>query len=207
MPASLKRSGMTHVLDFPRAYTWFANCIGGDARATYAREYVKPVSGQRIIDIGCGPADIVSELPVGVEYVGFDVSQQYIDAARTRFGERGTFHCQAVSSELASHYSRFDIAMANGVLHHLDDAQALELLMLARSSLADGGRCVTLDGCYVPSQPAIARLLLKLDRGKYVRAPEAYVALARRAFRTVVPHLRQDLLRIPYTHLIMECWP
>lgn len=130
MNASLKRNGIAHVLDFPRAYTWFASCIGGDARATYAREYVKPVSGQRIIDIGCGPADIGSELPVGVEYVGFDASQQYIGAARTGFGKRGTFYCQSVSSDVASHYSRFDVAMANGVLHHLDDAQALELVML-----------------------------------------------------------------------------
>ena len=206
MPAS-KQSGIARLLDVPRVYSWFANCIGGDARSAYTREYVRPVPGQRIIDIGCGPADIVSELPSGVEYVGIDMSPEYIDAARARFGDRASFHCQSISSELGARLGRFDIAMANGVLHHLDDAHALELLKLARAALAEGGRLVTLDGCYIPDQPAIARWLLKMDRGRHVRAPAAYVELARRAFGTVVPYLRQDLLRIPYTHLIMECRP
>jgi len=206
MPVS-KQPGIARLLDFPRVYSGFANLIGGDARSAYTREYVRPVPGQRIVDIGCGPADIVSEMPDGVEYVGIDMSPQYIDAARARFGHRASFHCQPISPELGVRLAPFDIAMANGVLHHLDDARALDLLQLARASLAEGGRLVTLDGCYVPNQPAIARWLLKMDRGKHVRAQEAYVELARRAFGTVVPHLRQDLLRIPYTHLIMECRP
>lgn len=206
MPVS-KPGGLTRLLDFPRVYSWFADCIGGDARSSYTREYVRPARGQRIVDIGCGPADIVAELPDGVEYVGIDMSPKYIDAARARFGSRASFHCQSISSELPVGPARFDIAMANGVLHHLDDAQALDLLRVARASLAEGGRFVTLDGCYLPNQSPIARWLLKMDRGKHMRAPEAYVELAEREFGTVVPHVRQDLLRIPYTHLIMECRP
>ena len=200
--------GIAQALAVPRLYSWFANLIGGDSRSTYVREYIRPLAGQRIVDIGCGPADIVSELPHGVDYVGIDKSARYIDAARTRFGDRAKFYCQPASADPAFLGSvRFDIAMANGVLHHLDDTQALELLELARDLLASGGRLVTLDGCYVPAQPAIARLLLRLDRGKHVRAPEAYLSLARKAFRRVEPHVREDLLRTPYTHLIMECWP
>jgi hypothetical protein len=155
--------------------------------------------------LAAAPPTIVAELPDGVEYFGFDMNPKYIESARMRFGHRATFHCQAVSPQFRGGPARFDIAMANGVLHHLDDAQALDLLMLARDSLEEGGRLVTLDGCYISNQSSIARLLLKMDRGKHVRAPEAYVALARRAFGTVVPHVRQDLLRIPYTHLIMQC--
>jgi SAM-dependent methyltransferase len=201
-----KPRGIARLLDFPSVYSRFADCIGGDARSVYAREYVSPAPGQRIIDIGCGPADIVAELPDSVEYVGIDMNPQYIESARTRFGHRATFHCHSISPFGASP-ARFDIAMANGVLHHLDDAQALDLLLLARASLAEGGRLVTLDGCYMAKQSSIARLLLKMDRGRHVRAPEAYVELARRAFGTVVPHVRHDLLRIPYTHLIMQCRP
>jgi SAM-dependent methyltransferase len=199
--------GIARMLALPSVYTCFADLIGGQARAVYARDYVKPAAGQRIIDIGCGPADILRELPIGIDYVGFDANEKYIAAARRRFGGRATFHCETVSSAIASGYSRFDIAMATGVLHHLDDKEALDLLDLARSALAAKGRLITLDGCFVPSQPAIARLLLQLDRGQYVRAFEDYIALARRVFHTVVPHVRQDLLRLPYTHLIMECWP
>jgi hypothetical protein len=52
-----KPRGIARLLDFPRLYSRFADCIGGDARSVYTREYVRPAPGQRIIDIGCGPAD------------------------------------------------------------------------------------------------------------------------------------------------------
>lgn len=48
MPA-LKQTGIARVLDFPRVYSWFANCIGGNARAAYTREYVRPAPGRRIM--------------------------------------------------------------------------------------------------------------------------------------------------------------
>jgi hypothetical protein len=44
-----------------------------------------------------------------------------------------------------------------------------------------------------------------MDRGRYVRTREAYLALARPSFRGVKAFLRQDLLLIPYTHIILEC--
>ena len=200
------QGAINRMLGLPGAYTLFADLIGGRARSIYARDHLRAVAGQRIIDIGCGPADIVRDLPHGADYVGFDANEKYIAAARKRFGERATFHCETVSSAVAARYSGFDIAMANGVLHHLDDTEAQALLSLARSSLAPGGRLITLDGCFIPSQPAIARWLLKLDRGRHVRSPDGYVAIARRVFANVVPVIRQDLLRVPYTHLIMECF-
>lgn len=198
---------VTRVLEVPRAYQLFSNWVAGNGRETYVREYVRPVAGDRILDIGCGPADIVRELPHGVQYLGLDASSQYIDAARARFGDRATFECQAVSPALESRYCGYQIVMANGVLHHLDDTEALDALRLARAALGGNGRFVSLDGCYVPSQAAAARWLLHLDRGRHVRTPEEYLRLAQQVFGSVVHHLRHDLMRIPYTHLIMECSP
>ncbi len=40
---------------------------------------------------------------------------------------------------------------------------------LARAALRPGGRLVTADGCYLDGQSRIARLLLKMDRGRHVR--------------------------------------
>ena len=155
--------------------------------------------------MGCGPGDIVGYLPSDVHYVGFDASPTYIESAQARFGHRATFHCQSISAGFASLYSGFDIAMANGVLHHLKDAQALVLLDGARYALGRYGRFVSLDGCYVPNQSPIAKWLIDHDRGKHVRTPDAYLSLARKIFRTVVPHVRHNLNRFPYTHYIMEC--
>ncbi len=64
---------------------------------------------------------------------------------------------------------------------------------------------MSLDGAFVEAQSRMARILLKNDRGKFVRYPEAYAALASQAFPQVRVSVRHDLIRIPYTHVMLEC--
>ena len=100
---------------------------------------------------------------------------------------------------------KFDVVIAHGVLHHLDDDAAATLFGVARRALKPGGRLVTFDGCFAEGQSALARLFLSLDRGRHVRSRDAYERLARGEFDQVESFVRHDLIRIPYTHLIMEC--
>jgi hypothetical protein len=90
-------------------------------------------------------------------------------------------------------------------LHHLADDEALALLRLARAALKPGGRFVTFDGCLVDGQSAFARFLLRRDRGRFVRHRDDYLRLASRVFPNVTASVRHDLLRLPYTHIILEC--
>jgi cyclopropane fatty-acyl-phospholipid synthase-like methyltransferase len=174
-------------------------------RARYVAEYVQPKPGNKVLDIGCGPGDILPFLP-GVDYMGLDISSEYIEAAKKRFGSAGRFYCVDVGmTDLKGEQGRFDLVLATGVLHHLDDERAGQLFELARSALRSGGRLITYDGCYVPEQSRLARWMLSRDRGKYVRSREEYLRLASRSFARVESHVRHDLLRIPYTHLIMYC--
>lgn len=75
-------------------------------------------SGDRLLDIGCGPADILAYLPETVDYTGFDISERYIAAAQRRYGERGKFSVRPVS-RIAEENGTYDIVIAIGVLHHL----------------------------------------------------------------------------------------
>jgi SAM-dependent methyltransferase len=196
---------MRALLAQPRIYSLFRRLVGRDtARSVYAREHLRLEPGQRVLDLGCGPADILQFLPA-VDYVGYDVSPAYIERARRRFGQRGQFHCRAVEEDLPLPAGAFDVVIAHGLLHHLDDAAARTLFRVARRALKPGGRMVTFDGCFAAGQSALARLFLRLDRGKHVRSREAYERLARAQFGEVKSFLRHDLIRIPYTHLIMEC--
>jgi SAM-dependent methyltransferase len=196
---------MRRLLRHPLVYSLFRRVVGRDEwRARYAREYLRAQPGQRVLDIGCGTGDILEVLPA-VEYWGYDASAEYIERARARFGTRGTFTCRAVDESLPVAAAGFDLVIAHGLLHHLDDAAAATLFRIARRALKPGGRLVTYDGCFVEGQSPLARLFLRLDRGKHVRTREAYEALARRQFGEVRAFVRHDLLRIPYTHLIMEC--
>lgn len=185
-------------------YSLFRKLVGRDAsRLAYVREHLRLEPGQRVLDLGCGPGDILQFLPA-VEYVGYDINPAYIERARKRFGQRGAFHCRAVTDDL-SVTPPFDVVIAHGVLHHLDDDAARTLFRVARRALKPGGRLVTFDGCFAEGQPALARLFLSLDRGRHVRSRDAYERLARSEFEEVKCFVRHDLIRIPYTHLIMEC--
>ncbi|HKD03855.1 MAG TPA: class I SAM-dependent methyltransferase [Terriglobales bacterium] len=192
------------VLAVPQAYQVFWNVIGAPARSrTLVSEYIRPRATDRILEIGCGPGTIVPYLPA-CEYVGFDASAEYIEQARRRFPQ-AQFVCERVSEYTLPQRAYFDRVLALGIVHHLDDAEALQLFQIAEQALKPGGKLVTLDGVWTGRQSAAARALLARDRGEFVRSEEGYVRLASRVFDNVKASIRHDLLRIPYTHIILEC--
>src|SRR5262249_59511280 len=117
----------------------------------------------------------------------------------------GTFRCVEVGAATVDAAGSYDLALANGVLHHLDDEQALSLLRLAYTALKPGGRLVTFDGCFTPDQSRIARWLLRNDRGKFVRDEGEYRCLASTVFPEIHAQVQHGLLRLPYTHIFMVC--
>jgi cyclopropane fatty-acyl-phospholipid synthase-like methyltransferase len=200
-PGALMKSLLGHAA----VYSVFAKAVGAKrGRRLYVDQHIRPRSGFKILDIGCGPGDILEALPL-VDYHGFDLSSDYITSARRKYGDRGHFSVHSVNADLAKIYADFDLVLATGVLHHLDDSEAKSLFELALAALREGGRLVTLDGCYMAEQSFMARFLLKQDRGQFVRTEEGYLRLARSVFSDVESTLHNDLLRIPYTHIVMEC--
>jgi len=198
-------SGFHRILSNPYLYSATMRLLGSDQISRiFIETYVRPKPGDNVLDIGCGPADILNFFP-DVNYYGFDIDARYIDAARKQFGKRGTFVCNKVSKDTLEKNSRFDVILAKGVLHHLNDTEAADMFELAQMHLKPDGRLITFDGCYVPGQSILAKKFLAMDRGKYVRTKEAYMKLASQSFSNVIPTIRHDLLRIPYTILIMEC--
>src|SRR5205823_889390 len=148
---------LREILAQARVYSLFSRLVGMKrGRRFHVERHIRPRVGDRILDIGCGPADILEALPV-VEYHGFDLSADYIESARKRFGSRGHFRVEAVNAELVEKYAGFDLVLATGVLHHLTDAEAVDLFCVAKAALKPGGRLVTYDGCFVEGQSPIAR--------------------------------------------------
>ena len=140
----------------------------------------------------------------GSEYVGFDASEEYIDWARSRFPQM-RFVCQRVSRYNLAERNYFDIVLALGVLHHLDDDEALTLFQIARDALKPGGKLVTIDGVYTDDQPHVVKYLLSRDRGRFVRSEAGYRELASKVFSNIESAIRHDLLRIPYSLMILRC--
>lgn len=192
------------LLGVPSLYSLFQRFVGSKKGAPRVAELLGIRPGDKVLDIGCGTADVLQHLPLGIEYHGFDLSEDYVLAARARFGNRGHFTVRAVTPDAADHVGQFDTVIALGVMHHLADAEANALFTVARKVLRHGGRVVTCDPAFVSGQHPLARLLLKLDRGRYVRTPEQYIAIARQNFPDAQARLLHDLLYIPYTHCLVE---
>jgi len=192
------------VLAVPAAYRLWWRLVGGPAWAkVLVQDYIQPMAGARILEIGCGPGTILQYLPQS-EYLGFDLSSKYIDMARKLF-PHAQFVCERVSQfSLAKHHS-FDLVLALGIVHHLEDSEAKQLFQIAHDALKPGGKLVTVDGVWTRSQSTATRWLLARDRGEFIRSEKEYMGIASQVFGSVKPSVRHDLLRIPYSHMIMEC--
>jgi SAM-dependent methyltransferase len=195
---------LRRVLAIPAAYQLWWNLVGGPALAkVLVNDYVRPRARARILEIGCGPGTIVSYLPPS-DYLGFDLSPKYIELAKRRF-PKAHFVCERVNQFSLAREQSFDVVLALGIVHHLEDAEARQLFQIAYDALKPGGKLVTIDGVWSDDQSPATRWLLARDRGDYVRSEREYVGIASQVFSNIRPSVRHDLLRIPYTHLILEC--
>lgn len=172
----------------------------------YVSDFMCPQAGERVLDLGCGTARILEHLPE-VNYVGADSNKSCIDYAREHYGDKGEFVLADVISLNPDELGKFDLVIATGLLHHLDDAAVEKLMEMISSLLKPTGRLITLDGCYEKFQNPVARLALNIDRGKFVRYREGYEHLVRKHIPNVKVSIVKNLLTIPYTHIIMECRP
>jgi 2-polyprenyl-3-methyl-5-hydroxy-6-metoxy-1,4-benzoquinol methylase len=196
--------GIRAILTYPVIYSSLQMLMGArKSRQHFVAESIQPFPGMKILDIGCGPADILAYLP-DVDYRGFDISAKYIEHARAKFAGKGRFNCRCLQFSDLAELPPFDIVLALGVLHHLDDNTATILMQIASNALKTGGKLLTIDPCLDPSQSQIARFLVLHDRGQNVRDKIGYETLAKTSFKDLQVEVRHKTL-IPYTRCFMEC--
>jgi SAM-dependent methyltransferase len=200
-----RTSGLRSVLSNSKVYDFSQRMLGAHrSRVELADSYIKAETGSRVLDIGCGTAEILDYLPDDVEYFGFDLSPEYVESAKERYGDRGRFLCADVSDYATGDLQgSIDVVIATGVLHHLDDAPARDLVRAAGEALRPGGRLVTIDPVFVEGQSRMAKAVISRDRGMNVRDPEGYLEAVKTYLPDAVANVRHDLLRIPYSHCIV----
>lgn len=192
-------------LALPHAYRTLMRALGADsALDAFVRDTLRVSPGDRVLDLGCGPGRLARALPT-LEYWGVDIDPRYIARAR-RVRPHANFLCADVTTAARPEVPSgcFDLVVALGLLHHLNDSQAKAALEFAYRALAPGGRLVTLDCAFSNGQHRVAETLARYDRGRYVRRAGRYLELSATQFETARLTVRHDLLRVPYTHAIVE---
>ena len=203
-------SGLKKLLTFSRFYELFQESLlgGKNARKWLAKNVWKARSGETIIDIGCGPGTILEYLPPEVSYWGVDISENYIRSARRKLSGKGTFFLGTARDFLNhddSHLNSADLVLCNGLLHHLSDDEAIEVLKLSRLLMKPNGRVVCLEGVFLARQTRLSRWIVSRDRGRHVRSEQEWKNLMAQVFDSSSTSILTGLLRIPYTHITIEC--
>jgi SAM-dependent methyltransferase len=156
--------------------------------APFAEQKVRPVlangggAARRVLDVGCGPGTNAAHF-AHADYLGIDINPRYIDSARKR--HHGTFVVADVTEYEVSADRRFDCILVNSLLHHIPSPEVQRLLAhLATLLTADGA--IHIIEVVLPDRLSPARILAKLDRGKFPRPVAEWEMLLTSSFEPVV---------------------
>jgi SAM-dependent methyltransferase len=199
-------SGLLSWLKVPCLYNVFQAVVGRHAsRRKIIQNHIRAKPGDKVIDIGCGPARVLQSLP-DVEYLGLDIDPAYVAFATRTYGGKGTFVVGDTRSlRDDSRFEDADIVLAISVLHHLDDEEAADCIRFAYDALKRGGRLVCHDACWIPNQGVVSRYIMSLDRGRNIRTEQQFRQLAGKVFSNVHTWIDTKPLRIPYVTIVVEC--
>lgn len=127
----------------------------------------------RLLDVGCGPGTNAHHF-VNTRYTGIDVNPDYIQSAQRRHA--GRFVTGDVTDPDVLPREQFDVILLNSLMHHLPDDAVAHLLSRLVQRLAPQGRIHILD-LILPPGPSAARVLARMDRGRFARPLDAWHAL------------------------------
>jgi SAM-dependent methyltransferase len=174
-------ASITSVLEHPSVYRlWQGPFVG--SKLAPLRRHNDLTKARRVLDVGCGPGTNAREFS-GVDYLGVDLSPEYVAYARRRYGDR--FAVVDVRHDPIPGEPLYDFILVNSLFHHLDTATVTSTLSALATRLTDDGHIHIID-LELPQSPAIPRRLAQWDRGKFPRSLEGWNELFSRVFEPVV---------------------
>ncbi len=125
---------------------------------------------RRILDVGCGPGTNAPRF-VSADYVGVDINERYLAIARSK--HQGRFIQADLERADLSFLGTFDTILVNSFLHHLPDDAVVRILQQLQTLLDPEGTVHLLE-LVLPERRSLARMMARLDRGRYARRLAAW---------------------------------
>ncbi len=195
---------MKQLLKIPLLYHLKGMVLGADGcRRAAAERYIRPEAGKRILDIGSGVGGMVSYV-MPMDYTGVELSAAYVAYSRGCYKQARFMLGDARNVDFGD--ADFDVCLCWGVLHHMDEAGCHAMLQRVPGLLGKGGRLIIVEPCIVPGQHWFARWMLAHDRGDHIRTQADNERLVSPYFTHVRSEIREGMLRVPYSFVVIEAW-
>jgi len=161
------------ILAIPWIYDTLRPLAAGGIDFASLADFCAATAEDRIFDLGCGTGQILGHLKFRA-YLGVDLDASALDRASRQAAPNIRFIEGDGWDRLYLELNPTLVVMI-GVVHHLsDDAfRAIAARLLASKSLK---RVATIDVTFLPGM-RINNFLSRMDRGRFVREPQAYESL------------------------------
>lgn len=196
------------ILRFPLLYRFFVFSVGrfGLTRLSLYAKHLPYTAGIKVLDLGCGPGTSTHFFRKE-DYLGIDISKDYIDAARSRH-PTFSFECIDFTSLTSKSHlvplGGFNLILAYGLMHHLDDNLCRQFFNKAHEILQPNGHIICFDGCIYPTQRKRKSIFVRADRGKFIRTPGELKSLSEQAGFNCISTIEEDSLLIPYSLQVLS---
>lgn len=199
---SQKITNLYRLVTVPFIYEAIQSLLGRERTRKYLLSGpLRTRPGDRVLDVGCGPATLRPFLG-DVQYLGMDMNPAHIETAIEKYGDTGQFVCGNAVTEAKKAPGPYDFIICIGLLHHLEDDEASELVQTLSKRLSARGRLVAYDPVYIQKQNPIAKKLKDLDSGQNIRTADGYAKLFSGTGNNYSSRVLSGMLNVPYNHCI-----
>ncbi len=201
---SQRKSSIYNLINNPLVYKIIQKVMSGTSlRANIVRNYIKK-KNVKILDIGCGPAEILENIS-DCEYYGYDIDSRSIKYARKKYVKKNYhFYNKKFDKNEIKKLPTFDYIIFFGILHHLEEKEIFTLLTLCKKKMKRDCKLLTEDPILVNDQNIFAKYLIKKDRGKNVRKKKEYLSILKKHFKNVQSKITHQTF-VPYTWFTTVC--
>lgn len=186
------------LLGNPFFYNSIRKIIAGDQEKTkaFVKKWLKRSRVRSIVDVGCGTGDFFDR-NMDVPYMGIDINPQYISFAKKKYktNRQALFLCVNLLSSGYLKGKQYDGVIFVSMMHHFSDEDIDKIFNRIKKFKPK----VIVIADIIPDPPGVFRkIIVKLDRGSYIRSPEEKLLMLKQYFRVVHSEIIYSRLAVQF---------
>ena len=160
-------------------------------------KYIDEKKIKIVYDIGCADSLFLKYNTNPIIYYGFDINPGFIQKSKEIYNNntKFNFECSSAAKIASLKFEQNSIVLMCGLIHHLNDNDALSLISNINSQNV---QAFAIDPLRKNGQGFLNRLLISIDRGDYIRNENQY----KNIFQGFDVIHKNNFLRFKFDHIM-----